>query len=254
VEHGADAPAVVLSPHLDDAVLSAWAVLTGPGEVAVVNVFAGLPAPGPPRRCDLLVRAGDSRALVEARRAEDREALARAGRFPLNLDFLDEQYRFVDPEPAELAAALAAHVPRAAALYAPAGIRRHRDHEIVRDLALRVGRQAGIPVLLYADLPYAVHYGWPAWVTDGEADDSLDPEVDWELALATADVDREHLVARAIRLDAETAEAKLRALACYRSQFSLLNRGPLGLIDHPRVLPFEVEWAVDGDRERERVS
>jgi LmbE family N-acetylglucosaminyl deacetylase len=245
---------VVLSPHLDDAVLSAWAALTDARDVAVVNVFAGLPAPGPPKRCDLLVRAGDSRALVEARRAEDRQALATAGRAPLNLDFLDEQYRSLDPDRAELEAALAERVPRAAALYAPAGIRRHRDHEIVRDLALEVGRRAGIPVVLYADLPYAVHYGWPAWVTGDEADDSLDPEVDWELALETADVDREHLVARAIRLDPAAAEAKLRALACYRSQFSLLNRGPLGLIDHPRVLPFEVEWAVDGDGERSRVS
>jgi LmbE family N-acetylglucosaminyl deacetylase len=245
---------VVLSPHLDDAVLSAWAVLSRAGETTVVNVFAGVPSPGPPKRCDLLVRARDSRALVEARRAEDRDALATAGRTPVNLDFLDEQYRSVDPGPAELAAALAARVPQAAALHAPAGIRRHRDHEIVRDLALELGRRAGVPVVLYADLPYAAHYGWPAWVTGDEPDDSLDPEVDWELALEAADVSREHLVAKAIRLDADAVEAKRRALACYRSQFSLLNRGPLGLIDHPRVLPFEVEWAVDGDGKHSRVS
>src|SRR5436190_795304 len=34
----------ILSPHPDDAVLSLWHVLAGPGEVAVVNVFAGRPA------------------------------------------------------------------------------------------------------------------------------------------------------------------------------------------------------------------
>src|SRR3954468_1605952 len=38
----------ILSPHLDDAVLSCWHVLTGPGEVAVVNVFAGVPPAGAP--------------------------------------------------------------------------------------------------------------------------------------------------------------------------------------------------------------
>jgi hypothetical protein len=36
--------AVILSPHLDDAVLSCWHLLTGPGEVEVINVFAGVPA------------------------------------------------------------------------------------------------------------------------------------------------------------------------------------------------------------------
>jgi hypothetical protein len=47
---------------------------------------------------------------------------------------------------------------------------------------------------------------------------------------------------------------KLRALGCYRSRFSLLNRGPLGLLDHPRVLPFEVSWSTDGDRDLRPVS
>ena len=254
MEHGADAPVVVLSPHLDDAVLSAWSVLREPGAVTVVNVFAGLPAPGAPRRCDLLVRAGDSRTLVEARRAEDREALALAGRVPVNLDFLDEQYRSADPDPSELEAAIGERVPRAAALHAPAGIRGHLDHEIVRDLALGLGRRAGIPVVLYADLPYAAHRGWPAWVTGDEPDEWLDPEVEWELALEAADVERGRLTPRALRLGPRAAEEKLRALRSYRSQFSLLNRGPLGLVDHPRVLPFEVEWRPDGDRRSEPVS
>ena len=38
---------VVLSPHLDDAVLSAWHVLRSGGDVCVVTVFAGLPDPLP---------------------------------------------------------------------------------------------------------------------------------------------------------------------------------------------------------------
>ena len=33
----------ILSPHIDDAVLSLWAVLAGPGEVTVMNVFDGAP-------------------------------------------------------------------------------------------------------------------------------------------------------------------------------------------------------------------
>ena len=40
------APVVILSPHLDDAVLCCWHVLSGPADVRVINLFAGLPARG----------------------------------------------------------------------------------------------------------------------------------------------------------------------------------------------------------------
>ena len=33
----------ILSPHPDDAVLSLWQVLSGPGEVRVINLFAASP-------------------------------------------------------------------------------------------------------------------------------------------------------------------------------------------------------------------
>jgi LmbE family N-acetylglucosaminyl deacetylase len=254
VDFAPDAPAVVLSPHLDDAVLSVWSVLVAPGDVAVVNVFAGVPEVGLPRRADRLVRSADSREQVRARIAEDREALSLAGRTPLNLDFLEEPYRHGEPEPAELEAELADRLPAAASLYAPAAIRGHRDHELVRDVALELGRRDGIPVVLYADIPYAVHWGWPAWVTGDEPDESLDPEIDWELALGAAPVDRATLVAKVARLEPAAAAAKLRALRCYRTRFSFFNRGPLGLVDHPRVLPFEVSWSADVDRDLRPVS
>jgi LmbE family N-acetylglucosaminyl deacetylase len=254
VDFAPDGPAVVLSPHPDDAVLSAWSVLRAPGELTVVNVFAGVPDVGLPRRADRLVRATDSRAHVRARLAEDREALALAGRTSLNLDFLDEQHRHADPEAAELEAELTEQLPQASALYAPAGIRGDRDHELVRDIALDLGRRNRVRVVLYAELPQAVHYGWPAWVTGDVPDETLDPEVDWELALGAAAVDRDSLVPAIARLEPPAAAEKLRALGCYRSRFSLLNRGPLGLLDHPRVLPFEVSWSTDGDRDLRPVS
>jgi LmbE family N-acetylglucosaminyl deacetylase len=254
VDFAPDGPAVVLSPHPDDAVLSAWSVLRAPGEVTVVNVFAGVPEVGLPRRSDRLIRATDSRAHVRTRLAEDREALALAERTALNLDLLDGQHRHTDPEPGELEAELVEQLPRASMLYAPAGIRGDRDHELVRDVVLDLGRRSRVPVVLYAEIPQAVHYGWPAWVTGDEPDESLDPEVDWELALGAAAVDRESLVPVVARLEPPVAAEKLRALACYRSHFSLLNRGPLGLLEHPHVLPFEVTWSADGNRDLRPVS
>jgi LmbE family N-acetylglucosaminyl deacetylase len=242
MEHCPDAPMVILSPHLDDAVLSAWSVLTGPEDVVVLNVFAGVPEDGVPPRWDRVVRARDSRELVRERIAEDEEALAVAGRKPVNLSLLDGQYR--DGDPSDLDAAVTAAVPTASSLHAPAAIRGHRDHELVRDVALELGAHAGIPVALYADLPYAIYFGWPAWVTGEEPDPRLDPEVDWEVALASAPVDRDQLVPSVVRLDDRTVAEKRRAVRAYRSQFAALNRGPLGALDHPRVLPFEVSWSV----------
>src|SRR3981081_2429888 len=41
-----DAPALLLSPHWDDAALDCWSLLAGGSELVVVNVFAGVPPPG----------------------------------------------------------------------------------------------------------------------------------------------------------------------------------------------------------------
>jgi LmbE family N-acetylglucosaminyl deacetylase len=248
VQHEPEAPIVVLSPHLDDAVLSAWSVVTDRREVEIVNVFAGLPASRPATRYDRLAGAADSRSLMRERLSEDRDALALADRVPIALPFLDRQYRESDPATGELARALSRCVPAASALHAPGAIGGHPDHVITRDLALDLGRRVGLPVTLYAELPYAVRFGWPHWVTGAEADPRLDPDVDWEASLSAAAVERAALEACVRRLSDEEAATKLRAMKRYRTQFPLLNGGPIGLLEHPHVLPFEVGWRVNAAR------
>ena len=96
-------PIAILSPHLDDAVLSCWHLLAGPGEVAVINVFAGIPPTGAPAGWwDRMTGHADAQAVVRARRDEDRAALALAQREAVNLDFLDRQYRPGPDPPAAL--------------------------------------------------------------------------------------------------------------------------------------------------------
>src|SRR5437764_70469 len=74
-------PDVILSPHLDDAVLSCWHLLTQVGEVAVINVFAGVPTElGGPAWWDEYTGASDSAERVRERIEEDRTALAVPGR------------------------------------------------------------------------------------------------------------------------------------------------------------------------------
>ena len=43
--------------------------------------------------------------------------------------------------------------------------REPEDHVAVRDAALAVTRSPGLPLRLFADLPYAAAFGWPSPVT-----------------------------------------------------------------------------------------
>ena len=129
----------ILSPHLDDAVLSCWHVLTQPGVVVVVNVFAGVPASlGAPAWWDRYTGATDSWERVRERIDEDRRALALTGRTAVNLDFLDEQYREADELPAPPTAQLERLLAPGARVYAPAAFADHTDHALVRAAALEL--------------------------------------------------------------------------------------------------------------------
>jgi LmbE family N-acetylglucosaminyl deacetylase len=237
-------PAVVLvSPHLDDAVLSAWSVLTDDGSVDVVNVFDGVPEPGFVTRFDLLTGADESAARLMARREEDREALALAGRRPFGLGFLERQYRDEPPDREAITAALRPAIEGCSQLVLPAGIRAHEDHVAVRDVGLELAR-GSIPATLYAELPYAIHKGWPHWVTGADPDPHLRPEAEWELDLATVPYPPDSLEPSVRRLDGAEAEAKLAALRAYRTQFPQLNSGAVRRLEMPAIIRYEVYWSV----------
>jgi LmbE family N-acetylglucosaminyl deacetylase len=245
VEHAASAPIVVLSPHLDDAVLSAWSVLTEAREVVVVNVFAGLPQPGPPPRWDLMAGARERREHMQDRLEEDRAALALGKRSAVYLPFLDGQYRTDAPTPTELSSAIGGAVGAASTLYAPAGIGSHADHLLVRRVAVELSRRIRLPLNLYAELPYAVRFGWPSWVSGAPADPRLVADADWEPVLGSTGLPRAALEPRVRRLDDDQMAAKLTAMKRYRTQFPLLNHGPHRLLEHRLVLPWEVTWSVE---------
>jgi len=244
LRHDPGAPCVVLSPHLDDAVLDCWSVLTDAGALRVVNVFAGAPARGTVAYFDRLAGASDSADHVGGRIADDRDALGHAGRHPLNLDFLACPYRAGRPEPsfAQLEAALVETAGATAMVYAPAALGEpHPDHELVRDYALAIAR-GGMPVRLYADLPYCAVYGWPAWVTGGEPDPHLDIDAYWNGSNGAAAIST-RVDAEVVRLDGERAAAKLTAMRAYR-EFAMLDRGPVGQLSNPAIHRYEVFWRV----------
>jgi LmbE family N-acetylglucosaminyl deacetylase len=232
-------PAVILSPHLDDAVLSCWHLLTQPSEVAVINVFAGVPTDlGAPAWWDEYTGASDSAERVRERIEEDRRALAVAGRTAVNLGFLDEQYR-PDAQPlAPLTEQIERLLDSGVGIYAPAAFANHADHALVRAAALQL-RAAGFEVSLYADLPHATVRGWPAWVSGkaGPIPKDLAGAL-WDRVLATtaATAPTVH------RFDPASHARKLVAVRMYGTQLQALQDFAGRPLGDPEVLGCEVIW------------
>lgn len=198
-------PALIVSPHLDDAVLSCWSVLAR-GGATVVDVCAGLPPAGVLGEWDARGGATSSRARMRERRAEELAALAGTGATIVLLDLLDWQY---GPAGEDVAAALAAQLDGAGWVYAPSGVGGHRDHLRVRDAVLGLRPDA----TLYADLPYALTRGFEPPLPGYEPED--------------------------IVLAAATVAAKVAALAAYATQVPLLE-ADFGPLLAPRALAHEV--------------
>jgi LmbE family N-acetylglucosaminyl deacetylase len=190
-----DGRVAILSPHLDDAILSLGAAIAhSRGEITVVTIFAGDP--------DSTVPAGewDSRAgfrtegeAARTRRLEDELACRDVGARPVWFPFGDDQYPPADDD--TVASAVDEAIAGVDTVLVPAFPLIHQDHSRLLALVERngfCGRRLG----RYVEQPYA------AW-GDRPAGD------DW-LPLAAGPRDR---------------LTKLRACRRYATQLPLLNRG-----------------------------
>jgi hypothetical protein len=229
---------LLLSPHLDDSVFNCWSLLEAPGEVRVVNVFAGVPPTGTLSRWDQVCGADDSATQMRRRITEDAEALACVGRAATNLSFLDQMYLRCAALPpyTEIDAAIMSLVSRTSAVYAPVGVE-HREHRFVRGYAATIARN-GVPVHLYAEIPYATRLGWPPWVTGQPPEPNVNVDVLWRANPFIPDRSE----ARVVALGEKSAAAKLAAMRAYRSQLPALDAGPLRAVSNPAVHGFEVFW------------
>jgi LmbE family N-acetylglucosaminyl deacetylase len=175
---------LALSPHLDDAVLSAGAsfaalVLNGV-RVEICTLFAGTPQPplSPVARA-FHADCGLRDDAMSVRRQEDVVAMAAIGAAPYHLDFLEALYRrdaeggwlcrydgavfdAALPREEALMTALASRIGDLCAISQPqqlltcAGVGGHVDHRLTRDATLLAASAAGLPVVLWEDLPYGV--------------------------------------------------------------------------------------------------
>ena len=85
-------PVLVVSPHLDDAVISAGQFLAGRPGAVVVTMLAGAPNPPVIRKWDNMSGFATSQEALRARWAEDERALAVVKATAVHLGFLDGQY------------------------------------------------------------------------------------------------------------------------------------------------------------------
>jgi hypothetical protein len=175
---------------------------------------------------------------------EDRRALALAGREPLNLSFLDEQYRTTQLALAPVVEQIEGSLPGDVHLYAPAAFGAHTDHVLVRAAALEL-RTRGFDVSLYADLPHATLHGWPGWVTAAGAPTSADLAAAlWDRTLADTGISPRTMKRTLHELGARNHARKLAAVRAYVTQTrGLVEFGGRTLTDR-ETLGYEVVWEL----------
>jgi LmbE family N-acetylglucosaminyl deacetylase len=182
---------IFLSPHFDDVVYSCGGTLGVQVSCGlrplVITIFAGIPSPDlkpSDFAAEIHRRMGADASqtpasIVENRRREDAEALDYLGVDYLWLDYLDAIYRgepayyqqeseliggdvhpsdlWIDRQLAEALLTLQERLPDTV-WYAPLGIGRHVDHQLVCSAADRLA-QRGVKVNFYEDFPYVLREG-----------------------------------------------------------------------------------------------
>jgi LmbE family N-acetylglucosaminyl deacetylase len=234
-----------ISPHLDDAAISASAALST-GDVTVVTVFAALPPEDMAVSWwDRLTGAVNSGERQRERLVEDQAAMRLMSARGVHLDEPEALYRNGDPDLSRAVRRLTDLFEVSGEVWLPAAIGGHPDHVFARDAGLRAAAAAGHrEVVLYADFPYVITYGWPYWVTGGPADPDLD--LDFWLAdqLEVVGLAAGSLTPAVRRLSPGQRAAKAGIIAAYGSQARALGLAPADLARDPAKLDYEVSWRM----------
>lgn len=202
-------PILVVSPHLDDAVLSAGTFLDSWPGATVLTVFAGRPSTAVTTPFDAHCGFADSGAAMAARVDEDDRALAVMKSRPVRGVWLDEQYdrdRDSDAERVSIQQGIAelARQIGATKLIGPLGIM-HSDHVLVAKAVAWAAKETEMETWCYEDLPNrvlfpeAVPEALERWRSSGFA-----PALDF--------------------IGAGDASHKEEAFGCYASQLWALDR------------------------------
>lgn len=205
---------VVVSPHLDDGVLSLGAFLAraarGGAHVTVLTVLAGSPnSASPPGPWDAACGFRTAGEAARLRREEDRRACAVIGATPVWLPFGDQQYG-VGADDTTVLAAMAEAIGKVETLLVPGFPLWHHDHRWLARLVVENGL-GNARIGCYVEQPYALWHS-----EDGPTDPEGLPVVfsgplTWH-RVGTGSFER---------------LAKTRACRAYRTQLPRFGRRPV---------------------------
>ncbi len=222
---------IIVSPHLDDAVISLGGLIQKePCNTKVVTIFAGTPEKQLSCFWDKMCGFKNSTEALIARKKEDDNALRYIG-MPADavrhFAFLDNQYRVANKatkaDEKKLQNDIGAVVndiireqgSRSIRVYIPI-MASHEDHRMVRDAVIEARAKflwdkAAVTIFFYQDMPYFFLAYRKKCVLNpfSSAENRLD-----SLLLKNAESDPE-----LIELDAKQFETKLSAMKKYVSQF-----------------------------------
>jgi LmbE family N-acetylglucosaminyl deacetylase len=205
----------VVSPHLDDAVLSVGATmhnLVQRGEdVSVITLFAGDPErSGPPSYWDRPRGVATAAEVIVERRAEDQKACDLLGVTPIWLPF-DEEAFIVKRDPDSMWATLEPLLLTASVVVLPAWPLQHSDHRYTTMLVLN-RLLYRTPVLFYLELPSATRpVALVKSVARGRSLPWLRHELDDEMRWF------------APRLGRRDVDVKMQAVAAYAGELAALG-------------------------------
>ena len=207
-------PLLVVSPHLDDAVLSCGRLLAlHPGSTVLTALAGSPPAWEELTLWDGLCGFGPGDDVMAARLIEDRAALAALGATQLTIEANDSQYGQLEQRAELVRSGIQAALDRmgAGTCAIPLGLQ-HPDHQEVRRIALSCVAATGSALdwVVYEDLPY------------GRSDPGGTAHDEAVAAIESAGFRLSDLRPA---LDPEMT-AKAAAVACYPSQLLALRLSP----------------------------
>jgi LmbE family N-acetylglucosaminyl deacetylase len=159
-----EGPVLILSTHLDDAVLSCTDLLRSQSSPAVATVFAGAPAvvhKGYNSECTGQSFAPDA---MRVRRDEDLEALNFLGATPIWLDLFESDYAGFRPsvgfdESLQSAISQTINDVKPTSVFLPLGLI-HPDHVALSKAGVALIPQFPVAWYMYLDLPYGAGQRW----------------------------------------------------------------------------------------------
>jgi LmbE family N-acetylglucosaminyl deacetylase len=207
----------VVSPHLDDAVLSVGGTIHGltrrGTDVTIATIFAGDPQANSPASYWDAARGDTQGEAVRERRQEDEDAAAMLGASAVALPWPDSGY-VGHRDPDAIWVGLAPYVQGADVTLLPGWPLQHADHRYAALLVLeRIAATA--PVVFYAEHPYAAE---PATL--------LKAAVKHHIVAPLRHAYGADIRWARHRLDPASAQAQQRAVQCYAGE--LVNLGIRG--------------------------